>query len=83
MLRQLQVVEPRAQVGLGRDPLQEQPPIAKLSRQQCRAIRPKLTAVTDMATMASNNVVTVCPWESTWASPKSGTAAIGDVRMIP
>jgi hypothetical protein len=47
------------------------------------AIRPKLTAVTDIATIAKSSVATVCPWESTWPSPKRGTAAMGEVRMIP
>ena len=46
-------------------------------------MRPKLMAVTDIATIASSSVATVCPCESTWPSPNSGTAAIGEVRMIP
>ena len=36
-----------------------------------------------MATIASSSVVTVWPCDRTCASPNSGTAAIGDVRMIP
>ena len=46
-------------------------------------MRPKLTAVTDIATIAKSSVVTACPCDSTCASPNSGTAAIGDVRIIP
>ena len=46
-------------------------------------MRPKLTAVTDIATIANSRVVTVCPRERTCASPNRGTAAIGDVSMIP